>query len=128
MTNVFRNKLRQRPPIQESIDEPENDAYIYQQLQREGLPLHLMSPEELIVERGFGKEVRHALDELPLPMRMVVVLVDVEDFSYREVAKIMDIKIGTVMSRLHRGRRALQKKLWDYSGRPHAAAMGGGIS
>lgn len=129
MTNVFRNRLRQRPPIQESVDEPANDAYIYQQLEREGLPLHLRSPEDLIVERGFGKEVRRALEELPVPMRMVVVLVDVEDFSYKEVAKILDIKIGTVMSRLHRGRRALQKKLWDYAGRrPQAAAIGGGVS
>jgi RNA polymerase sigma-70 factor, ECF subfamily len=129
MTNVFRNKLRQRPPIQESIDEPANDAYIYHQLEREGLPLHLMSPEELIVERGFGKEVRRALEELPLPMRMVVILVDVEDFSYKEVAKILHVKIGTVMSRLHRGRRSLQKKLWEYSGRrPQTAAMGGGVS
>jgi len=49
---------------------------------------------------------------------MVVVLVDVEDFSYKEAASILDIKIGTVMSRLHRGRRMLQKKLWEYSGRP----------
>lgn len=129
MTNVFRNRLRQRPPIQESVDEPANDAYIYQQLEREGLPLHLQSPEQLIVERGLGKEVRRALEELPLPMRMVVILVDVEDFSYKEVARILDIKIGTVMSRLHRGRRALQKKLWDYAGRPpQAAAMGGGVS
>lgn len=129
MTNVFRNRLRQRRPIQESIDEPANDAYIYQQLEREGLPLHLQSPETLIVERGFGKEVRRALEELPLPMRMVVILVDVEDFSYKEVAKILDIKIGTVMSRLHRGRRALQKKLWDYAGRePQPAAMGGAAS
>jgi RNA polymerase sigma-70 factor (ECF subfamily) len=129
MTNVFRNKLRQRPPIQESIDEPANDAYIYQQLERQGLPLHLMTPEQLIVERGFGNEVRRALEELPVPMRMVVILVDVEDFSYKEVAKILSIKIGTVMSRLHRGRRSLQKKLWEYSGRqPQAAAIGGGVS
>jgi RNA polymerase sigma-70 factor (ECF subfamily) len=129
MTNVFRNKLRQRPPIQESIDEPANDAYIYQQLEREGLPLHLMTPEQLIVERGFGNEVRRALEELPVSMRMVVILVDVEDFSYKEVAKILSIKIGTVMSRLHRGRRSLQKKLWEYSGRqPQAAAVGGGVS
>jgi len=49
--------------------------------------------------------------------------VDVEDFSYKEAAGILSIKIGTVMSRLHRGRRALQKRLWDYSGRPKSASI-----
>jgi len=82
-----------------------------------------MSPEELVVDRGFGDEVKRALEELPLPMRMVVLLVDVEDFSYKEAAGILSIKIGTVMSRLHRGRRALQKRLWDYSGRPKSASI-----
>jgi RNA polymerase sigma-70 factor (ECF subfamily) len=118
MANAFRNRLRQKRAIEEPIDEPGNDFYIYDQLRREGLPLHLMSPEEVIVERGLGTEVKRALEELPLSMRMVVILVDVEEFSYKEVASILNIKIGTVMSRLHRGRRSLQKKLWDYSGRP----------
>jgi RNA polymerase sigma-70 factor, ECF subfamily len=120
MTNVFRNRLRQRPAPEDPIDAPGTDFSIYDQLRREGMPVHLMSPEEIIVERGFGDEVKRALEELPVPMRMVVVLVDVEDFSYKEVASILGIKIGTVMSRLHRGRQALQKKLWEYSGRPKA--------
>jgi RNA polymerase sigma-70 factor (ECF subfamily) len=120
MTNVFRNRLRQRPAPEDPIDQPGVDFSIYDQLKREGMPVHLMSPEEIIVERGFGDEVKRALEELPVPMRMVVVLVDVEDFSYKEVASILGIKIGTVMSRLHRGRQALQKKLWEYSGRPKA--------
>ena len=87
------------------------------------MPVHLMSPEEIIVERGFADEVKRALEELPMPMRMVVVLVDVEEFSYKEVANILGIKIGTVMSRLHSGRQALQKKLWEYSGRPKARQL-----
>ena len=126
LTNVFRNRLRKRLPTPEPVDDPKNDLYLYEQLRREGLPLHLMSPEELIVERGFGREVKTALEEIPLPMRMVVLLVDVEDFSYKDVASILGIKIGTVMSRLHRGRRMLQKKLWDYAGRgqPRHLAIG----
>ena len=120
MTNVFRNRLRQRPAPEDPIDQPGTDFSIYDQLRREGMPVHLMSPEEIIVERGFADEVKRALEELPLPMRMVVLLVDVEDFSYKEVASILGIKIGTVMSRLHRGRQALQKKLWEYTGRPKA--------
>jgi RNA polymerase sigma-70 factor (ECF subfamily) len=123
MTNVFRNKLRKRLAPEDPIDQPGTDFDIYDQMRRDGLPVHLMSPEEIIVDRGFGDEVKHALEELPVPMRMVVVLVDVEDFSYKEVASILGIKIGTVMSRLHRGRQALQKKLWEYSGRPKAPSL-----
>jgi RNA polymerase sigma-70 factor (ECF subfamily) len=123
MTNVFRNKLRKRPAPEDSIDQPGTDFDIYDQMRRDGMPVHLMSPEEIIVDRGFGDEVKRALEELPVPMRMVVVLVDVEDFSYKEVASILGIKIGTVMSRLHRGRQALQKKLWEYSGRPKAPSL-----
>ena len=114
---------RQRPAREEPIDQPGTDFSIYDQLRREGMPVHLMSPEEIIVERGFADEVKRALEELPMPMRMVVVLVDVEEFSYKEVANILGIKIGTVMSRLHRGRQALQKKLWEYSGRPKARQL-----
>ena len=123
MANAFRNRARLHRGVEEPIDEPGTDFYIYEQLRREGTPLHLMSPEELVVDRGFGDEVKRALEELPLPMRMVVLLVDVEDFSYKEAAGILSIKIGTVMSRLHRGRRALQKRLWDYSGRPKSASI-----
>jgi len=123
MTNVFRNRLRQRPAREEPLDEPGTDFFIYDQLRREGMPVHLMSPEEIVVDRGFGDEVKRALEELPVSMRMVVMLVDVEDFSYKEAAAILGIKIGTVMSRLHRGRRALQKKLWEYAGRPKAPSV-----
>jgi RNA polymerase sigma-70 factor (ECF subfamily) len=123
MTNVFRNKLRKRAAPEDPIDQPGTDFDIYDQMRRDGMPVHLMSPEEIIVDRGFGDEVKRALEELPVPMRMVVVLVDVEDFSYKDVASILGIKIGTVMSRLHRGRQALQKKLWEYSGRPKAPSL-----
>jgi RNA polymerase sigma-70 factor (ECF subfamily) len=123
MTNLFRNRLRQRPAPEDPLDEPGTDFFIYDQLRREGMPVHLMSPEEIVVDRGFGDEVKRALEELPVSMRMVVMLVDVEDFSYKEAAAILGIKIGTVMSRLHRGRRALQKKLWEYAGRPKAPSV-----
>jgi RNA polymerase sigma-70 factor (ECF subfamily) len=61
---------------------------------------------------------------------MAVILADVEGFSYKEIADILDVPIGTVMSRIHRGRRALQKKLWDYAERnnlrPRAETTAGG--
>ena len=58
-------------------------------------------------------EVKAAVEELPENFRMAVLLADVEGFSYKEIAEIMETPIGTVMSRLHRGRKALQKALWE---------------
>ena len=60
-------------------------------------------------------EVKAALESLPEQFRMAVLLADVEGFAYKEIAEILDIPIGTVMSRLHRGRKGLQKKLWEFA-------------
>jgi RNA polymerase sigma-70 factor (ECF subfamily) len=60
-------------------------------------------------------EVTSALDDLPENFRLPVLLADVEGFSYKEIAEMLDVPIGTVMSRLHRGRKALQKGLYDYA-------------
>ena len=59
--------------------------------------------------------VKEALESLPEQFRMAVLLADVEGFSYKEIAEIMDVPVGTVMSRLHRGRKQLQKRLWDFA-------------
>ena len=61
------------------------------------------------------EDILKAIEDLPVEFRAVVVLVLVEGFSYKEAAEILDIPIGTVMSRLWRGRRLLQKSLWEYS-------------
>jgi RNA polymerase sigma-70 factor (ECF subfamily) len=60
-------------------------------------------------------EIKDALEQLPEQFRIAVLLADVEQFSYKEIAEILDIPIGTVMSRLHRGRKALQKLLADFA-------------
>src|SRR5437764_13742354 len=82
MTNVFRNRLRKRGAPEDPIDQPGTDFSIYDQMRRDGMPVHLMSPEEIIGARGFGYEVQHALEALRVPLGMVGVLVDVEEFSY----------------------------------------------
>lgn len=73
------------------------------------------TPEAEVLERIPDEEVRAALDELPEQFRVAVLLADVEGFSYKEIADITETSIGTVMSRLHRGRKALQKALWEYA-------------
>ena len=67
-----------------------------------------------MLDRITESEVKEAIEALPEQFRMAVLLSDVEGFSYKEIAEILDIPIGTVMSRLHRGRRALQKRLYEF--------------
>lgn len=73
------------------------------------------NPEIEVLGRVMDSEVRDALDSLPLPFRSAVILADVQGFSYKEIGYILKIPIGTVMSRLFRGRHMLQRKLWDYA-------------
>ena len=73
------------------------------------------TPETEVLDRIPDEEVKRALEELPDQFRMAVLLADVEGFSYKEIADITETSIGTVMSRLHRGRKALQKALWQYA-------------
>jgi len=75
----------------------------------------LSDPESAMLRPLIGKEIERALDQLPEDQRVVVLLADVEEFSYREIAEIVGCPIGTVMSRLHRARRALQVELADHA-------------
>ncbi len=111
LTNTFINTYRkkQRQPVTVADDELE-DWYLYDRLGESGVEA---SAESEVLERIPDEDVQRALEELPEIFRMAVLLADVEGFSYKEIAEILDIPIGTVMSRLHRGRKALQKALWD---------------
>jgi RNA polymerase sigma-70 factor (ECF subfamily) len=110
LTNTFINSYRkkQRQPVTVADDELE-DWYLYDRLGESGVEA---SAETEVLERIPDEDVQRALEELPENFRMAVLLADVEGFSYKEIAEILDIPIGTVMSRLHRGRKALQKALW----------------
>jgi len=72
------------------------------------------SAEDEVLDHFTETDVKEAIEALPEQFRMAVLLGDVEGFSYKEIAEILDVPIGTVMSRLHRGRRALQKRLYDF--------------
>jgi RNA polymerase sigma-70 factor (ECF subfamily) len=80
------------------------------------------SAEDQLFDLITDDEVKQALEDLPENFRLAVLLADVEGFSYKEIAEILDIPIGTVMSRLHRGRKAMQRALFDYA---HARGMAG---
>jgi len=111
LTNTFINSYRkkQRQPLTVADDEIE-DWYLYDKLGESGVEA---SAETEVLEKIPDEDVQRALEALPENFRMAVLLADVEGFSYKEIAEILDIPIGTVMSRLHRGRKALQKALWE---------------
>jgi len=111
LTNTYINRYRkaQRRPSEVELGELQ-DLYLYKRL---GEPSGASeSAESQVLEQFVDTDVIQALESLPEHFRMPVLLADVEGFSYKEIAEMLDIPIGTVMSRLHRGRKALQKKLW----------------
>ena len=114
LTNTFINSYRakKRRPEQTELDEVE-DLYLYRRLGGLEAVTAGRSAEEVVLESITDDDVKAALEALPEGFRLAVLLADVEGFSYKEIAEIMDIPIGTVMSRLHRGRKALQKALHD---------------
>jgi RNA polymerase sigma-70 factor (ECF subfamily) len=104
--NIDRARARQRRPQTQPMEEA--DYYLYNKIEEAaGQQLE----EEQVVERLSQDDVVEALSGVPHDFRDVLVLVDIGDFTYQDAAQILDIPIGTVMSRLHRGRRALKAGL-----------------
>src|SRR2546427_8184180 len=115
LTNTYINsyRARKRRPEQSDIEDVE-DLYLYRRLGGLEGARAGQSAEEEVLEHFTDAEVKEALESLPEQFRMAVLLADVEGFAYKEIAEILDIPIGTVMSRLHRGRRGLQKRLYEF--------------
>ena len=109
-TYVSMYRKSQRRP-QESPQEEIDDFSFYDQLTRAGGG----SAERAVLDAITDDAVKQALADLPEPFRVAVYLADVEGFAYKEIAEIMDTPIGTVMSRLHRGRKALHRALASYA-------------
>src|SRR5207253_7520531 len=91
------------------------DLYLYRRLGGLEAARAGRSAEDELMDLFSEAEVKAAVEELPENFRMAVLLADVEGFSYKEIADILDIPIGTVMSRLHRGRKAMQKELYEFA-------------
>ena len=105
--NVDRGRKVQRTPQTQPLEE--TDYYLANKLASAGGEAVLETDE--VVERLSQDSIVNALAEIQPQFRDVVVLVDIGDFTYADAAQILDIPIGTVMSRLHRGRRALKQRL-----------------
>ena len=127
MTNTYINKYRRRVKERDILEGT-------QRLAAEHQIVHLPSkratldPENDIADKTLSDEVQAALAKVPEDFRSVVMLSDIEGFSYKEIADIVQIPVGTVMSRLFRGRRILQQQLFDYAvdaGVLHPARDGG---
>ena len=115
LTNTYINTYRakKRRPEESDIDDLEN-FYLYRRLGGLEGATAGRSAEDEVLDHFTETEVKEAIEALPEQFRMAVLLGDVEGFSYKEIAEILDVPIGTVMSRLHRGRRALQKRLYEF--------------
>jgi RNA polymerase sigma-70 factor (ECF subfamily) len=118
LTNTFINKYRRGGLERSVLDGPDADpladGWVSASTMRQ-----LRDPETLALMPLVEQEIQKALESLPTEFRIAVVLCDVEEFSYEEIAQIMGCPIGTVMSRLHRGRKLLQRALYN-----HAIALG----
>ncbi len=116
MTNAYINDYRKRSrrPVNSSLDDIE-EFYLYDHLIDSGVQPASERPEDVVLNRLTAEDVLQALDSLSDDFRHVVLLADVEGFTYREIAEILEIPVGTVMSRLYRARRRLQGALYDFA-------------
>ena len=105
--NIDRGRRQQRAPDMQPLEE--GDYFLYNKLEESSRDTNL--DEEHVVERLSQDDIVGALSAVPHDFRDVIVLVDIGDFTYADAAQILDIPVGTVMSRLHRGRRILKREL-----------------
>jgi RNA polymerase sigma-70 factor (ECF subfamily) len=114
LTNTFINKYRRGGLERVVLDGPDADPLADGWVSAASMRA-LRDPETQALRPLVAQEINRALDDLPEEFRLAVVLSDVEELSYKEIAEAMDCPVGTVMSRLHRGRRLLQKRLYDHA-------------
>ncbi|HEX5098798.1 MAG TPA: sigma-70 family RNA polymerase sigma factor [Polyangiaceae bacterium] len=114
LTNTFINKYRRGGLERSVLDGPDADPLADGWIGASTMEA-MRDPESRAMRALLEKEIVAALDELPEEFRLAVVLSDVEELSYKEISEIMGCPIGTVMSRLHRGRRLLKRRLYDHA-------------
>jgi len=112
LKNAFINDYRRKSKQPSKVDF--DDVLNYNDTDDEGHVEYVDLRQELF-QGMLGDEVTRALNELPVDFKTIILLCDIEEFSYEEIAKIIDIPIGTVRSRLHRARNILKEKLREYA-------------
>jgi len=126
LTNTFISQYRKQaaePTVEEWAEgcgEDDADFSLFERLHQPFL-LWWGNPEQEFVNKLLRRDIAEAIDALPEPFRLAVMLVDVEGFSYQEAAEALDVPVGTVRSRLKRARACLQKALWQHAGEVGAA-------
>ena len=115
ISNVFIDEVRKRPKVKlHSLDQPLDNGADSGEICFE-IPDSKHDPEEIAMRTTLGEPLQAALNSLPKEFRITVILADVEGLSYEEIAEVMGCSLGTVRSRLHRGRKSLRNKLQNTS-------------
>ena len=116
LTNTYINKYRKesRRPSEVDLGSVE-DLYLYRRIGSEESAEAARTTEDRVLDGLVESDIKAAVESLPVNFRLPVLLADLEGFAYKEIAEILNIPVGTVMSRLHRGRKAMQRALWDYA-------------
>jgi RNA polymerase sigma-70 factor (ECF subfamily) len=114
LTNAFYSRHRKEKHERANIStEDLQPLYLYNRIAETGLQSQEPDPASALMDRLDSEQVGEALDRLPTEYRVVASLYFIEDFSYQQIADVVGCPVGTVRSRLHRGRRMLQKALWQ---------------
>jgi RNA polymerase sigma-70 factor, ECF subfamily len=114
LTNTFINRYRRKVKERSVVEGAERETVHEHFVSRDATDF-AANPEQYFFDRLLSDDVLRAIDSLPIDFRLVVILADLQEFSYKEIADILECPVGTVMSRLFRGRRLLQKTLRDYA-------------
>ena len=126
LTNTYFNQYhrRQTRPEDLSLDAVDDFYLFHKLLPEEAADPYMISAEAKVVDSMLAEDVRRAIDLLPDQYRVPILLADLEGFSYKEIASMLEIPMGTVMSRLSRGRKGLQMALWEVAKKQGLATEG----
>jgi len=108
--NKYRRRVKERTVVEGAAREAGNERFVTREPTESSA-----DPEQYFFDKLLSDDVIRSIDQLPIDFRLVVILADLQEFSYKEIAEILDCPVGTVMSRLYRGRKLLQKNLLEYA-------------
>jgi RNA polymerase sigma-70 factor (ECF subfamily) len=118
LTNIFITNYWRKTKERSAVDGNERETVQTHSMSRDAADA-AQNPEEMVFDRMLSDDILKAIDALPLDFRMTVILADIQELSYKEIAEVLECPVGTVMSRLYRGRKILQSSLQQ-----HAKEMG----